>query len=101
MTPEASLQSMLSRMLLCPNEDYLDARINKGKPLAWTLLCEGTREISNTGQPRLSLASHESRAQVLKVTFKVSLVPCQASVKKRLVEPFLGTSDGLHLAVEK
>jgi hypothetical protein len=83
MTPDASLQSMLSRMLLCPNEDYLDARINKGKPLAWTLLCERTREINSTGQPCLSLASHESRAQVLKVTFKVSLVPCQASLLRQ------------------
>jgi hypothetical protein len=57
MIPEASLQ--LS-MLLCHNED-LDARISKGKPLAWSLLCKGTREISKTDQLRLPLASHKSR----------------------------------------
>jgi hypothetical protein len=90
-------------MLFCHNEDYLDARISKGKPLAWTLLCEGSREISNTGQPRLSLASHESRAQVLKVTVKVLsfLLRLLFSVKKRLVGALIGTSDDLHLALEK
>lgn len=39
-------------MPLCHNEDYLDARISKGRPLAWTFLGKGTRKMSNTTQPR-------------------------------------------------
>jgi len=34
-------------MLLYHSEDYFDARVSKGKPLTWTLLCKATREISN------------------------------------------------------